>query len=138
MFSVTPDLQTATLDTFGGLVTGASPESLPEGASPRLYDVDFLIAEVGTRAGLDPRFTYSGASAGPNGGGHAANQGAGPAWSDPGNILLNDGSYAVATLVSSGSAASPTSTGSNTGGGVAWTNPTNIDSATTPATVSLS
>lgn len=44
--------QSITLDNFGGLVTEAPPESLPEGASPLCYDVDFPIAAVSTRPGL--------------------------------------------------------------------------------------
>ena len=44
--------QSVTLDNFGGLVTEAPPESLPEGASPLTYDCDFPIAAVTTRPGL--------------------------------------------------------------------------------------
>ena len=44
--------QSITLDNFGGLITEAPPESLPEGASPLCYDVDFPIAAVTSRPGL--------------------------------------------------------------------------------------
>ena len=37
---------------FGGLYTEADPRSLPAGASPQTWDTDFLIGDVGTRAGL--------------------------------------------------------------------------------------
>jgi hypothetical protein len=51
MFS-THGKQSIALDNFGGLVTEAPPESLPEGASPLTYDCDFPIAAVSTRPGL--------------------------------------------------------------------------------------
>lgn len=53
MFS-TAGKQSISLDNFGGLITEAPPESLPEGASPLNWDVDFPIAGVTTRAGLSP------------------------------------------------------------------------------------
>src|SRR5260221_4581310 len=51
MFS-TAGKQSVTLDNFGGLITEAPPESLPEGASPLTYACDFPIAAVTTRPGL--------------------------------------------------------------------------------------
>jgi hypothetical protein len=45
-------LGTAALDTFGGLITFAHPSDLPEGASPRTWDTDFLTGSVFTRPGL--------------------------------------------------------------------------------------
>jgi hypothetical protein len=50
---------TATLDTMGGLVTNANPQDLPEGASPRCQDVDFIIGSVFTRAGLQSVYTFA-------------------------------------------------------------------------------
>lgn len=52
-------LGTATLDTMGGLITNCNPQDLPEGASPRCYDVDFIIGSVFTRAGLVSVYTYA-------------------------------------------------------------------------------
>lgn len=52
-------LGTATLDTMGGLVTNCNPQDLPEGASPRCWDVDFIIGSVFTRAGLQSVYTYT-------------------------------------------------------------------------------
>ena len=52
-------LGTATLDTMGGLVTNCNPQDLPEGASPRCWDVDFIIGSVFTRAGLVSVYTYA-------------------------------------------------------------------------------
>ncbi len=59
-------LGTATLDTMGGLVTNCNPQDLPEGASPRCYDVDFIIGSVFTRPGLQNVYSFSGESVGPN------------------------------------------------------------------------
>ena len=42
-----------TLETFGGLVTLAPPNRLSEGSSPLCWDVDFLVGNVFTRAGLN-------------------------------------------------------------------------------------
>ena len=39
-------LGTASLDTLGGLVTFASPQDLPEGASPRNWDVDYIVTKI--------------------------------------------------------------------------------------------
>ncbi len=52
-------LGTATLDTMGGLVTNCNPQDLPEGASPRCWDVDFIIGSVFTRAGLESVYTFT-------------------------------------------------------------------------------
>lgn len=51
-------LQSAPLDVFGGLVTNAGPESLPHGASPLNWDVDFITGSVFTRAGLVDSYTF--------------------------------------------------------------------------------
>ena len=40
-------------------MTLASPENIPEGASPRCQDVDFIVGSVFTRPGLLSVFTYS-------------------------------------------------------------------------------
>ena len=52
-------LGTASLDTMGGLVTSCNPQDLPEGASPRCYDVDFIIGSCFTRAGLESVYTFT-------------------------------------------------------------------------------
>lgn len=44
--------QSCTLDSFLGLLTNVSAESIPEGGSPMNWDVDFIVGDVGTRAGL--------------------------------------------------------------------------------------
>lgn len=87
------------LTTWGGLVASMPPEALPEGASPRCSDVDFTTGGWRQRSGLQNAFTYSGESEGPNPAFSAVdtvNNGA--VWANPGNILLNDGSYAVAVV----------------------------------------
>lgn len=50
-----------TLDEFLGLVTNASPDSLPEGASPMAINVDFITGSVLTRPGLISQYTIGGA-----------------------------------------------------------------------------
>jgi len=52
-------LGTATLDTMGGLITFCDPQDLPEGASPRCFDVDFIVGSVFTRPGLSSVYTYA-------------------------------------------------------------------------------
>lgn len=52
-------LGTASLDTMGGLITNTSAVDLPEGASPRCWDVDFITGSVFTRAGLSSVFTFA-------------------------------------------------------------------------------
>lgn len=49
--------QSIALDNFGGLITEAPPESLPEGASPLTWDCDYLIGAVTTRPGLQSQLT---------------------------------------------------------------------------------
>lgn len=83
----------------GGLVASLRPAELPDGASPRTYDTDFLAARVMQRSGLNNPFTYSGASVGPSPGGTAVDTSLGGAvWSNPANVLTNTGLYASASL----------------------------------------
>lgn len=127
------------LDELGGLVATARPEDLPEGASPRCYDVDFVVGRFIQRPGEQSVYSYANSGFGPNAGTAAADVSTvGNAWSNPANILLDDGSFASVVGATSGSPSSNTSAGSNTGGGVPWTNPGNIDSAVSFASVSLS
>src|SRR5665213_1515794 len=44
---------------MGGLITFAKPESLPENASPRNWDVDFEVGDVHTRPGLVSVYSYA-------------------------------------------------------------------------------
>lgn len=52
-------LGTASLDVMGGLITNVSAEDLPEGASPRCWDVDYIVGSVFTRPGLSSVYTYT-------------------------------------------------------------------------------
>lgn len=87
------------VNTLGGLVTLAGPQSVPDGASPRCYNNDFSVGGTGTRPGLTSIYSYAGSNVGPSPGGSAADNefGAAP-WSNPGNVLLNTGVYATASL----------------------------------------
>lgn len=60
------------LQTFGGLVTYASPDSLPAGVSPRCHDVDYVVGSVLSRKGTRGVYSFAGNSVN-NPGGHAAN-----------------------------------------------------------------
>lgn len=122
------------LETVGGLACALRPEDLPEGASPRTYDTDFMTGRWYQRPGLSPVFSYAGATTGPNPGQSAVSA----SWTDPAAILANGSSYASFAFGSPrSSSSSATSTGSSIGGGAAWANPQNVDSDSAFATVSL-
>jgi hypothetical protein len=91
--------------------------------------LDFDMGSILTVAPTDsPAFASS--LFGPSTGASAVDSAiaGGTAWSNVGNVLLNSGVYASATLAAViSSNVSSTSVGTSTGGGVAWTNPTNID-----------
>ena len=98
----TSPLPPVVLSGYGGLVTLAKPDSVPEGASPRTYDGDYEVGGWKTRAGLTNRYTFAeGVSLGPDPGGAAVDTPlavGGAAWANPGNALLNTGVYATATM----------------------------------------
>lgn len=81
------------ISSYGGLITLADPTSVPEGASPRTYDTDFLVGQVKSRPGLKNAYLGASSPVGPNGGGAAFSA----QWSNPSNILLDDGSSASLT-----------------------------------------
>jgi len=57
------------INSYGGLVTLADPSSVPEGASPRTHDTDFLVGEVHSRPGLTSVYAFEGSHTTANGGG---------------------------------------------------------------------
>ncbi len=77
------------LSSYGGLVTLADPTSIPEGASPRVYDMDFLVGQVQTRAGLRNAYLQSNATLGPNPPADATST----TWVTPDNILTPGAVY---------------------------------------------
>lgn len=80
-----------TLQTMGGLVTYAGPDSLPAGVSPRCHDVDFSVGSVKSRKGTRGVYSFAGNSvAGP--GTHAVSTD----WTNPSNAFST-------TLYASGS-----------------------------------
>lgn len=81
---------------FGGLVSLAPPESLPDGASPRTWDTDFNVGQVRTRGGLRSVYRQETAQVGPNLPGSAVGFG----WQNSGNILAADGKFASLVPVS--------------------------------------
>ncbi len=87
----------AELSTFSGTVTLAAPQDLPEGASPRNQNVDFNVGSVFTRDGLTNPFIYQDGNV--SGPGHAVTDiSQGSEWTNPSNILENDGFYALNVL----------------------------------------
>ena len=50
--------QSVTLDAFLGLITNVTPDSIPMGASPMNWDVDYIIGEVFTRPGLVSMYSF--------------------------------------------------------------------------------
>jgi hypothetical protein len=127
------------LEALGGLVASVRPSNLPNGASARTFDTDFLTSRVTQRPGEQSVYSYSGVQQGPNPAFSAVDTHSGNVpWSNPTGILEDDENYATATLVSSTSDTSSASTGTSSGGGVAWTNPQNIDSGSAYASVVIS
>ena len=110
---------------IGGLVTLAGPDSLPMGASPRNYDWDYLVGGGQTRPGLTSVYTQVDAEVGPKGPGAASST----TWSNPDNILANDGAFSSVALSgtpSSGSLAESTGSTSVGSSGVPWSFPASI------------
>jgi hypothetical protein len=90
--------QAVPLETYGGLVSLARPDNVPEGASPRNNDMDYLIGSAQTRQPLENVYSFGDSSTGPNGGSDAANITiTGNAWANPASVLTDDGSYAACT-----------------------------------------
>lgn len=88
------------LDMLGGLVATARPEDIPEGASPRCYDVDFVVGRFTQRPGLSSVYTNVLTQFGPNPPTTATDVDTeSMPWSNPTNILLNDGSFATVALL---------------------------------------
>jgi hypothetical protein len=52
-------LGSADLSNMGGLITFADPKDLPEGASPRNWDVDYAVGAVFTRPGLTSVYSFT-------------------------------------------------------------------------------
>lgn len=86
------------LDSMGGLVTTSRPENIPEGASPRTWDTDFIVGRFIQRAGLQNVYSYGAGTFGPNGGSLASDVNTqNHPWGNPSNILANDGTFTVST-----------------------------------------
>ena len=81
------------LSSYGGLITLADPTSVPEGASPRTYDTDYLVGQVGSRDGLRNAYLNASSEVGPDGGGLASST----TWVNPNNILADDSVYTTFT-----------------------------------------
>jgi hypothetical protein len=96
MHNLGPGVQAVALETYGGLVTLARPENVPEGASPRNYDIDYLIGSAQTRAPLQSVYSYEDADTGARTPDAAVNTTlTGKAWQNPTSVFAGDGSYAT-------------------------------------------
>lgn len=93
------------LETAGGLVCALRPEDVPEGASPRNYDVDFIAGgRWYQRGGLNSVYSFEDAETGPNPGtGAATVSTVGNPWGNPTAILSNGSTYATAANLLNGS-----------------------------------
>jgi hypothetical protein len=96
MHNLGPGVQAVALETYGGLVTLARPENVPEGASPRNHDIDYLVGSAQTRPPLQNVYSFADAETGPNTPDAAVNVAVtGNAWQNPTNVFAGDGSYAT-------------------------------------------
>ena len=124
----TKDKQQVPLDTFGGLITLAGAADLPEGASPRNYDMDFSVGSTRTRSGLTSAFVYDGGTLTNDATSAVSKAPAIIPWQNPANILLDDGSYATVTLgvATISQAWIPATATDIHGTNTPWANPANI------------
>lgn len=95
MHNVTPALAPVPLEALLGLVTLASPDSLPEGASPRCHDNDYLVGETHLRPGTTSVYTFPGEAVGLNGAGAAVDVGGQVPWADTEAVLIGGSGYAT-------------------------------------------
>lgn len=114
----------ASLDTFGGIVTLADPTNLPEGASPRNQNIDFNVGSAFTRQGLMNPFIYQNAAAGPGPGQTVTVvDTGGSSWTSPDSVLVDNETFAYATLPAPGvSIVAITPFVTQTNAGVPWSN----------------
>ncbi len=133
--------QPVVLETLGGIVATSRPEDLPEGASPRNNDVDFIASRIVQRPGASSVYTLRSSAYGPRGGGFAESIGTGAPWVNPDNILLEDGSYTSVGLSGLEEVVSIDVVPGTPSAGVAYAYPTtfsNAQSGTGTATSTLS
>jgi hypothetical protein len=92
--------QESALVIMGGLVAEVDPINLPEGSAPICCDIDFTIAEAGTRDGIVNVYTYAGSDEETNAGlGVNVSVPEAEIWTTPNNITKNmAGTYASVTL----------------------------------------
>jgi hypothetical protein len=81
---------TVTLNTLGGLVAYAGPDSIPSGASPRCHDVDFAVGSVRSRFGTRNVYSFADLLVA-----HAGNAATSSTWNNP------SASYGTTTFATS-------------------------------------
>ena len=122
------------LSGLGGLVTLADSESVPEGASPRTHDTDYLVQKAKTRPGLTGVYSFAGGEISklPTEATDVAT--GGEAWTNPAGV---EGSSSFASLIFGPASQTkiPASVISR-GAGIPWANPEGATSVTPgPATI---
>lgn len=127
-----------TLSTIGGLCVETDDTDLPEGASPRNWDMDYLIGSALTRPGLSSVFTYDGLAVGPNNPSTASDRViTNVPWKNVGNLLLNNGTFTSVTPAALNIPTLTPNTGVNATATHPWASPQNIGSASLTTTVTL-
>ena len=105
---------------MGGLYTEASPETLPNGASPLCINTDFIVGQTLQRPGKESVYSFADSFveklagfatsvAGPN----APNE---TAWTNPSNVTLNTPGTYAAVLLNVGGSGTPTGIDKSTTG----------------------
>lgn len=91
--------QPIVLDSMGGLVVTSRPEDIPEGASPRTWDTDFIVGRFMQRPGEQSVFTYK-TPVSPTRSGTVATDVVTSVtpWANPANVLGNGGGSATVSL----------------------------------------
>ena len=129
-----------TLEVFGGTITAAKDHDIPEGGSPRNQDVDFMVGTVGTRPGLTSAFNFATFETGTPQLAVSATPDVYP-WVNPGNVLLNNGTYTTFTPLSEAASEAITpavAADLNQGASTPWVNTSQILSPTLYATNNFS
>ena len=110
------------LQSYGGLVASIRPQDLPDGASPRTWDTDYITGRVLQRAGQQNVYSYAGGDVA-NLPGLAIDISDPPSvpWENPDGIK-GDATYASVELGSASATLSPSFIQSS-GEGTPWLNP---------------
>jgi len=129
--------QPVVLDTFGGMVASARPEDLPEGASPRCNDVDFIVGRFTQRPGQQNVYSFADGAVTklPTAAASVAN-GVSEAWTNPAGVE-GDSSYASINLGSGNSVTVIPESIVSSGDGIPWINPSEAANSASVLTATI-